>query len=216
MTDEVPHRSSTPEGFHRYNLMGFLRRSVEQHEELPFFTIMELLPSPGREGPWVAGGALRRTLLGMALDSDVDYFFRDAGQKAVFQDEILGRGARVVGQREHATTYEVPREDSEPLIVQAITMAYYPTLEHVLDSFDFTITQFGYDGSALVCGEFSLWDLSRKRLALHKLTFGVSTVRRLIKYARQGFTACGGVLASILEEVVANPQAVNREVDYVD
>lgn len=203
-------------GFHRYDLMAFLQRSVDEPEQLPFFTITALLPSPAATGPWIAGGALRRTLIGMPLDSDVDYFFRDAAQKEAFQEAILASGARIVGQREHATTYEFPREDAGPLIVQAITMAYYPTLEDVLDSFDFTITQFGYDGLALVCGEFSLWDLSRKRLALHKLTFGVSTVRRLIKYAKQGFTACGGVLASILEEVVANPQTVNREVDYVD
>lgn len=200
---------------HRYDLKEFLARFIDQADECPLFEIVEALPSPSADGPWIAGGAIRRTLLQDSLDSDIDYFFRDEEQKKAFGEAIQEKGGWLISEKEHATTYGI-KIGHNTVIVQAITMAYYPTLDAVLDSFDFTITQFGYDGKDLVCGPHSLWDLARKRLALHKLTFGVSTVRRLIKYTRQGFTACGGVLASILEQVVEHPEVIHREVTYVD
>lgn len=199
----------------RHNFKDFLARFVDNVDECPLFEVLDSLPEPEAAGPWIAGGAIRRTLLQDPLDSDFDYFFRDAEQKKAFQEELLERGGWVVKETEQVTTYGAKVEHKN-VIVQAITIAYYPTLDAVLDSFDFTITQFGYDGKDLVCGDFSLWDLARKRLALHKLSFGVSTVRRLIKYTRQGFTACGGVLASILEAVVADPATIHRDVTYVD
>jgi hypothetical protein len=201
--------------FHRYVLRDFLQRFIDAPDECQFFKVLTALPQPHQDGPWIAGGALRRTLQQQPLESDVDYFFRDAEQKQTFHDALLGNGGWLISEKEHATTFGVKHEHNT-VIVQAVTMAYYPSVEAVLDSFDFTITQFAYDGADLICGPHSLWDLARKRLALHKLTFGVSTVRRLIKYTRQGFTACGGVLASILEETVAHPEVINREVTYVD
>lgn len=201
--------------FHRHDLVAFLARFIDANEDIPLHGIVNELPSPAPTGPWIAGGAIRRTLLNEPLASDVDYFFRDEEQATAFAADMEARAAWIISTREQVTTYGI-KIDDKTVIVQAITLAYYPTLEAVLDSFDFTITQFGYDGSDLVCGEFSLWDLARKRLALHKLSFGVSTVRRLIKYTRQGFTACGGVLASILEEVVAHPETIHREMTYVD
>jgi hypothetical protein len=200
---------------HRYQFRDFLARFVDAPDDLPFFKVLATLPVPTPDGPWIAGGAIRRTLQQQPLESDVDYFFRDADQRKAFGEGMLERRGWIISEKEHATTYGINHEHGT-VIVQAVSMGYYRTLEDVLDSFDFTITQFGFDGNDLVCGPCSLWDLARKRLALHRLTFGVSTVRRLIKYTRQGFTACGGVLASILEETVAHPEVINREVTYVD
>lgn len=199
----------------KYNLREFLQRFIDAPDECQLFKLLAFLPAPAKDGPWIAGGALRRTLQQRPLDSDVDYFFLDVGQKDAFQSALLDKGGWIISEKEHAITYGI-KADNATVIVQAIIMAYYQNLEAVLDSFDFTITQFGYDGADLVCGPFSLWDLARKRLALHRLTYGVSTVRRLIKYTRQDFTACAGVLASILEETVAHPEVINRQVQYVD
>lgn len=195
-------------------MRDFLQRFVDVPDECPLFEILPALPPPGPNGPWIAGGAIRRTLACQKLDSDVDYFFRDADQREAFNTAITKTG-RVARRNAHAITYSVAHKDSA-VIVQAISIGYYATIEDVLDSFDFTITQFGYDGADLVCGEFALWDLARKRLALHKLTHGVSTVRRLIKYARQGYTACGGAIASILEQTVIDPTVIQSDVQYID
>jgi hypothetical protein len=199
----------------RYIFREFLQRFIDKPDDLELMNLLKSLPIPTPDGPWIAGGAIRRTLSHQPLDSDIDYFFKDQKQKADFEATLLERHGWLISTREHAATYGM-KVEHKTIIVQAISMAYYPSLDAVLDSFDFTITQFGYDGADLVCGQFALWDLARKRLALHRLTYGVSTVRRLIKYTRQGFTACGGVLASILEATVANPGVINSTVHYVD
>lgn len=200
---------------HSYDFVAFLGRYNDDPMTCDFFKILPKLPQPAAVGPWIAGGALRRTLLGEGLTSDIDFFFRNAEQAATFHDDMLALKGWEIRRTGQNVTYGI-HVDNAKIIVQAITIGYYLTPEAVIDSFDFTITQFAFDGTLLYCGEHSLWDLARKRLALHRLTFGTSTVRRLIKYTRQGFTACSGCLADILESAVADPQTIQREVEYVD
>ena len=90
------------------------------------------------------------------------------------------------------------------------------SLGAVIDSFDFSICQFGFDGEDLFLGDWALFDMARKRLVPGKVTFGTSTLRRVIKYTRQGYTICGGGLASILEQVAADPTIIQAGVEYVD
>lgn len=199
----------------KYNFREFLQRFIDNPDECELFETLKGLPSALSQGPWIAGGAIRRTLAKQSLESDIDYFFADEAQKAAFVLDMIAKGAWQSSENEHNVTFGI-MINNKKVVVQAITIAYYANVEAVIDSFDFTITQFGYDGESLVCGDYSLWDLARGRLALHKLTFGVSTVRRLLKYTKQGYTACAGVLAAILEETAANPATINRNVQYVD
>ena len=71
-------------------------------------------------------------------------------------------------------------------------------------------------GENLLLGEFTLWDLGRKRLVIHKVTYATATVRRLVKYTKQGFTSCAGVAQEILKAVAADPSLIHSEVEYVD
>jgi hypothetical protein len=102
------------------------------------------------------------------------------------------------------------------LKLQAINFRYFDTPEAVIDSFDFTICQFAFDGTNIYMGDWSLYDAAKKRLVPHRVTFGVSTIRRIIKYCNQGYTVCAGGLATILEEVAANPGIINAETLYID
>ena len=101
-------------------------------------------------------------------------------------------------------------------LIQLVKIDYYQTVDDLLDTFDFTITQFAYDGNYLYCGDYSLWDLSRRKLALHKMTYGVATMRRMLKYTNQGFEACAGVMQSILQSVVDDPNVINSDIQYID
>lgn len=200
----------------KYNLSNILERSYPSGTHEWFWEVVSSLPKCTPDGPWLAGGALRSALIGQKPDSDWDFFFRDADQFEAFVASIKTMpGATRVAKTEHHITFTA-KVDGKAITVQAIRIDYYANIEALLDSFDFTICQFGYDGTDLHCGEFSLWDLARKKLAIHRLTYGVSTVRRLIKYTRKGFTACGGVLADILQRTVADPQTINSNIEYVD
>jgi hypothetical protein len=184
-------------------------------EELEIFKVINELPTFFANNMWVAGGAIRRTLMGKELDSDFDLFFRNEDTLNRYAKLLVDKGANKTSSNQHQITYSLTLA-GKPRIIQLIKIGYYLSAKEVIDSFDFTITQFAYDGTDLYCGKYSLWDLARKRLALHKLTYGVVTMRRMIKYTNQGFTACTGVMQSILNAVIENPQVVRSEVQYVD
>lgn len=206
----------------------FARSADVLSEDHELFQALDRLPPVSDVGPWLAGGALRRTLLRQPLASDFDFFFASEGQFNLFCERMKEKGAWQTSKNEHNTTFRLPSVGPKPIgenefsayqpeiEVQAITTRWYDRLEDVLDSFDFTICQFGYDGDRLVCGDYSLWDLGRKRLVPHKITFGTASMRRLLKYTNQGFTICAGGLSNILEQVVAEPEIIRAETQYLD
>jgi hypothetical protein len=201
-----------------YNFEKFLSRyNDDPKNNLIIFDILKVLPEVGN-GVWLAGGALRRTLIGQGLTSDMDFFFSSREKLESFRAELTSMGAKKKNETKHQETYLFTPEDWEydEIEVQLIKIGYYSSATDLLDSFDFTITQFAYDGTNLYTGPYSLWDLSRKRLAVHKITYGVASMRRMIKYSNQGFTACAGCMGEFLLEIAEDPSKINMEVQYID
>lgn len=195
----------------RTNFQEFCDRSAVKTDDL--FRIL----SPIRQDAWCAGGAIRRTLINQSLDSDFDFFFRDADHLAAWETGLPSTLVKV-RETEHHKHWRGPVGDSAiPIDVQAIRFRFYKSAEDVIDSFDYTITQFALDGDNLVTTPIALWDLGRKRLAIHKVTYPVATMRRLLKYSRQGFTACNGCMATLLRETAQSPEALAAlDIGYVD
>lgn len=168
-------------------------------------------------GAWMAGGAIRRTLIGQALDSDFDFFFKSAEALADWESG-LPSGLKLVRETEHHKHWRGTIAGSDlPIDVQAIRFRFYENAEQVIDSFDYTVTMFVLDGDDMVTTPYALWDLGRRKLAVHKISYPVATMRRLLKYTKQGFTACAGCLQSILKETVSSPEAMSQlDIEYVD
>ena len=197
--------------FLRFNFKDFCDRSACETDEL--FRVIQ----PIRNGAWIARGAIRRTLIRQALDSDFDFFFKS--QEAM--DEWAGKlpsTMKLVRETPHHKHWRGTLEGSElPIDVQAIRFRFYESAEAVIDSFDYTVTMFALDGDTLVTTAEALWDLGRKKLAIHKVTYPVATLRRMLKYTRQGFTVCGGCMATLLRETAQNPEALSSlNIQYVD
>jgi hypothetical protein len=93
------------------------------------------------EGPWIAGGLIRRIVMGETLGgTDVDIFFASTEQ---FEEcGAVGPDAVQVG--------------GEILPVSYVMTRYYKTAEDVLDDFIFTACQFAMDGQKLVMGRQSI------------------------------------------------------------
>lgn len=199
-----------------FDLREFLARSTDlAFDDTPLAKVLAPLPLSSR-GPWLAGGALRRTLLRQEPDSDFDFFFRDAAQLREFGAHLVAMGLPQTRETEHHVQYRGRIGAVEqPVDIQCIRFAYYADAAAVIDSFDFTVCQFAFDGFTLTVGEYSLWDLGRKRLAVHKITYPVSSMRRVLKYARHGFRACNGCLAALLRATADNPE-LRTDVEYVD
>lgn len=197
-------------------------------DETSFAKALDRLPAISESGPWVAGGSLRRLIAGLPQDSDFDFFFADQAQFDGFCKEMKKRGAEVQHENDFNVTFILPKVKAKPigddefspsgpeLKVQAIRIAFYPSLTETLEAFDFSLCKFGYDGSTLVCGDYSLFDLASKKLVPDRISYGTSTLRRIIKYTKQGYTICGGGLANILQQIADNPALIQAEVEYVD
>ncbi len=199
-----------------------------EYEVTDFAKALARLPAVADEGPWLAGGAVRRLVTRLPQESDFDFFFKDEAQFEAFCAAVEKAGGFRVNESDFNVSFCIPAVKAKPigddefspggpeLKVQAIRIAFFESLAAVLDSFDFSICQCGFDGHRLAFGPFTLWDLANKRLVPGKITYGTSSLRRVIKYTRQGFTICGGGLAEMLEQVVADPTIIQREVEYVD
>ena len=170
-----------------------------------------------RQDAWIAGGAVRRTLIKQALHSDFDFFFRDADHLAAWE-KGLPNTLSLVRETEHHKHWKGTVEGSSlPIDIQAIRFRFYDSPAAVIDSFDYTITQFVLDGGMLITTPYALWDLGRKRLAIHRITYPVATMRRMLKYTKQGFTACAGCMATLLKETATSPEAMAAlDIQYVD
>jgi len=168
-------------------------------------------------GVWLGGGALRRTLIGMPLDSDFDFFFRDEDTFKSWESSLPNSMTKVRETKHHTEYKGVIKGSDIPVVIQAIKFKYYEDTQSVLDSFDYTITQFAYQGDWLYTTPEALWDLGRKRLALHRVTYPVATMRRMLKYCNQGFTACGGCMQQLYQMTMDNPEALMQmDITYVD
>ena len=204
------------------------RYGRSDYDGTAFAKALSRLPTVKPVGPWIAGGAVRRLLSDLPQDSDFDFFFANQAQFDNFCAAVKAAGGWQTSESDFNVSFCLPRSQAKPvgddefegggpeLKVQAIRIAFFETLGAVIDSFDFSICQFGFDGEDLVLGDWALFDMARKRLVPGKVTFGTSTLRRVIKYTRQGYTICGGGLASILEQVAADPTIIQAGVEYVD
>jgi len=213
----------------RVSLAAFWDRyGRNEFDDTDFAKALARLPALTATGPWLAGGSVRRLISRLPQESDFDFFFRDQAQFDAFCEAIKGKGAKQQNESDFNVTFRLPAAEAKPvdedsfegggpeLKVQAIRVAFFETLDAVIDSFDFSICQCGFDGTDLLFGQWALFDIANKRLVPGKLSYGTSSLRRLIKYARQGFTICGGGLADMLEQVVEHPEIIQREVEYVD
>jgi hypothetical protein len=199
-----------------FNLREFIARSIDTEGELPLFEVLADLPTLYEYGPWLAGGALRRTLTNQKLETDFDFFFRDKVQLEKFAAELERKGLTKRRETQHHVHYsgKVAGATRE---VQLIRFKYYENAIDVINSFDFTICQFAFDGTTLTAGDHAFWDLGRKRLAINKITYPVSTMRRVLKYAKQGYYACNGALAAILRETARSTELQQQlNISYID
>lgn len=203
----------------KFILEDFLARSTDrQFSETTLAGVLKCLPSLYQGGPWLAGGSLRRTLQGLEPESDFDFFFRNADQLASFVTALEKLGLEKIRETQHHVHYRGRLGDSGIVRdVQCIRFAFYESAQAVIDSFDYTICMLAFDGVGITMGDHTLWDLGRKRLAINKVTYPIATMRRMLKYTSQGFTACKGCLAAILKATVENPALQDQlSIEYVD
>lgn len=206
---------------HVYDFLTFFSRTSAAYLVEEFINILEYLPSVSKEGPWIAGGALRSLVANEDHVSDYDFFFKDKEQLEMFRSIMESSASiKILSKKsnDHCDTYSIviPNKEYNKFEVQLVHISYYESPQLLLDSFDYTICQFAYDGDSFFTGEFSILDLMRRRLAVNVITYPVSSVRRMIKYTNKGFLACSGCITEVLKKVAVDPMSLDTTITYID
>lgn len=199
----------------RYNMQAFCARNFNinfNSTELARI-INEALPTLTPEGPWLAGGSLRRYLsmfadntLPMSDDYDYDIFFSSEEQ---LEHHINTKPYKYKLFKVSSLSYSYAVEfDKQRLIVQYIKYSVFPSVEALLNNFDITVCQFAYDGTDLICGDFSLYDLACKRLMPHNLKDKATLPGRLIKYKDLGFVHPDKTFMSVINSLPKDTKRV--------
>lgn len=168
---------------------------------------------------YIMGGAVRRILLGeQGIKSDVDLFFTS--------DADFGKALETFHNSKDKFKFEKETENhvcfiwleqNVPVQLIKIIPKQDCNVEDILNEFDYTICQFAVNYKnldVLYSGDSSLFDLGRKRLVINKITYPVASLRRLIKYSKQGFYACQGCLQHFLE--ITKELDLNNVIEYID
>lgn len=176
-----------------------------------------------RGGPWLAGGSIRDILLNKKTDTDYDFFFNNQGQLDKFIENMKKIDNVEIRENKNNITMTFdykPTDDKDgelvKIKVQLITFKFYESVYNLIDSFDFTITQFAWDGEHCYAGPYSMRDLSHNRLTVNKITYAEASMRRIYKYMKKGFYACDGFFGHFLNQVIENPNTVNNNIEYMD
>lgn len=145
----------------------------------------------------IAGGAIRDSLFGDEY-SDIDIFGLTKEDLDLFVKLNLskGHGYKLVYFNENLRTYRKGK------IKVQIIYREYEKLTDIIDSFDFTVCQFMYDGEKVICNPSGLLDVYHKRIVINHLDplFVFDSLRRVQKYIQKGYTICNGGIKDILDK----------------
>ena len=137
------------------------------------------------DGPWVAGGCILRWVAGEPLTGDIDLFFRDEAQYRQTCEPMVLNASRVQHTK-FASSFDIML-DGEDTTIQAIRYKFFANLDEVLDSFDFTICQLGFDGSHIVHSKPALEDIQDKQIRINRVVNSSNLLLRIAKYAARGY-----------------------------
>jgi hypothetical protein len=183
--------------YNRYNFNQFIARhfKVPADIEIGIQEIATLL-GINKTGMWIVGGAVRRTIKGeFEVKSDYDIAFASHSDVAKAEAALTEDGYKLKWHNTMCRTFVKDKRT-----VQLLIGTFYKTVEDCLDTFDFTVCQFGYDGEELIYCPLALYDLGRNALVPNKISFAVASLRRMFKYQEQGYRICTGGMTNFLTQ----------------
>ena len=174
---------------------------------------------------WIAGGFLRRILENNKIfESDIDLFFPNQVNYDKFKDYLTSKGFKLTKENDKNSTWLglTKSELSEPIAVeiQLIKVKFFSEITELIDEFDFTNCMLATNlanPQEIVHGSLTLLDIGQKRLVVNKITYPIASLRRLIKYVKQGYYACEGCLQQLLLESFKLGEAgISQNMGYID
>lgn len=166
------------------------------------------------ENVWLAGGALRTVIDPKDEIVDYDLFFKrqskdiegkEYNKVPEVRDKLIRLGFRCTFECPEGKLYTYQKEvcrtcpDGQVTMeickstlttykVQLVTEHFYNYPEELLATFDLTPSLFCTDGEFLWTTKKAIQSVKKKVAYLHKLTYPVSTFKRIMKYQKKGYS----------------------------
>jgi hypothetical protein len=131
---------------------------------------------------WIAGGVLRDYFSNKPLKSDCDIFFPNVEEFDKAKNHFMSNGGKIIWESENGmkVTYKGNTFD--------LVKIFRPNPTATIARFDFTISMFATDGRDLFYGNNSLKDLQDRKLVINNIINPLSTLKRVLKHYKKGFT----------------------------
>jgi len=190
-----------------------LHLNLGEYPHIPnseLFKIAKCLPKLCEGGPWIAGGSVWRTVNNEPLiNCDVDVFFPCKEQYEEMRSKMNSYPYvnNILSEKKNKwnTVFQIHVNEgsfNKTIDVQFVGMSYYNRLEKLLNSFDFPVCQFGYNGRDIIMGEKALSDLQKRQLSIHRLAHPKSFLRHMLKYLNNGFTLPPEELKNVTSQIL--------------
>lgn len=189
----------------------------ETHEKLhgtktsTLMQICDALPSTitlSDEGPWIAGGAVRRWYTGIPQDGDVDFFFANEEQFNHFCRELDPISEISKNTNQFNTTFRIAVTSCWSIDVQAISYRFFENVYKLLRSFDFTVSQLAFDGKTIHTFERTIKDNEKRVIKFDKISCGILSLLRIGKHMKQGYTMSLEDTQTFLEYIRDHPDRI--------
>jgi hypothetical protein len=148
---------------------------------------------------WVAGGVLRDYFLDKPLKSDCDIFFPNAEEFNKAKTYLTSKGAKIIWESENGmkVTYKGNTFD--------LVKIFTPNPLATIGRFDFTISMLATDGKQVYYGNNTLKDLQDRKLVINTIVNPLSTLKRVLKHYKKGFTMSADETKRLYESLNTMP-----------
>lgn len=175
---------------------------------LPSVSRLVLNTAQRLNGCWIAGGAPLALYTGdVNTIRDWDLFFNsvDAWNAGLRSFEKLGF------KQAHATDWSQTLEMAG-VIVQLITRRFYLNIEHIFDTFDFTVCCFAIEGLDIYYTKEAKRDVESKKLNYIYTDEPATCIKRVARYGAKGFTPSDDFALKMAKMLQTTPLEKLKEV----
>jgi hypothetical protein len=131
---------------------------------------------------WIAGGVLRDYFSDKPLKSDCDIFFPNLDEYIKAKNYFSRNNGKIIWESENGMKVNYKGNTFD------LVKIFASNPNATINRFDFTISMFATDGSDVYYGNNSLKDLQDRKLVINTIVNPLSTLKRVLKHYKKGFT----------------------------
>lgn len=171
----------------------------------------------------LAGGALRSLIDLKEKVADYDVYFLGEKEDVFSKDGIREKVSWYLQQLGFEKIFECKNEQLrtfrwDKTKIQLITLkdCVYESPEDIIDSFDINACRFALYKDVLYLSKYSINDVIKKKVSLHKITYPVSTMRRIFKYKNKGYNVFEATKSFVLTVNASSYEQEQLDLEYLD